>query len=107
MGTLAMSSKERTRLEVLSRVRDGQMTVMKAGELMGLSERQARRLWKRYRQHGDAGLVHGLRGHRSNHALDPQVKQVALTLYRRKYADFGPTLAAEHMRSSDRLSVGR
>jgi len=107
MGTLVMSRKERTRLEILSRVRDGQITVMKAAELLSLGERQARRVWSRYQSLGDAGLVHGLRGRGSNHAADPKRKESALRLYRRKYSDFGPTLAAEHMGSSEGVSVGR
>jgi molybdenum-dependent DNA-binding transcriptional regulator ModE len=35
---------------------------MKAAELMGVSYRHAKRLKRRYQEHGDAGLVHALRG---------------------------------------------
>ena len=50
MGTLLMSGRERRRLEWFSRVKDGELSVSAAGELLGLSERQARRVWKRYRR---------------------------------------------------------
>ncbi len=94
-----MSRKERTRLEVMARVRDGQVSVVKAAELLELSLRQTRRIVKRYRKQGDAGLMHGLRGKPGNRALEASVKQLALKLYREKYADFGPTLACEHLKA--------
>ena len=66
MGELRMSRKERVRLEALSRVKRRELTVVAAAELMGLSIRQARRVWKRFRAVGDVGLVHALRGRSSN-----------------------------------------
>ena len=57
-----MNATERRRLTVFSRVRERAISVAEAGRLLELSERQARRLWKRYRERGDAGLIHGLRG---------------------------------------------
>jgi molybdenum-dependent DNA-binding transcriptional regulator ModE len=92
-----MSEKERRRLELLARVRDRQATLVKASELMGLSYRQAKRVWRRYRQEGDCGLVHRLRGRASGRAIDPAIRQAVLRRYRETYEDFGPTLAAEHL----------
>ena len=54
METLAMSQLERLRLEVFSQVRRGKLTLGKASELLEVSYRQAKRLWSRYRQRGDA-----------------------------------------------------
>ena len=71
--------------------------VAKAASLLKLSERQARRLWKRYRDRGDAGLVHGLRGKASNRRAADATREAVLGLYREKYADFGPTLACGHL----------
>ena len=65
--------------------------------LLGLSLRQARRSWKRYREPGDAGLVHGLRGKASNRKTDRATRSAVLGLYREKYGDFGPTPAAEKL----------
>jgi len=97
MGTLVMSSKERVRLGVLAQVTSGKLTVAAAGGLMRVSVRQARRIWKRYRALGDAGLVHGLRWRAGNRGLKDSVKQAMLALYRERYVDFGPTLAAEKL----------
>jgi transposase len=104
METLAMSSRERRRLEVLARVRRREVTLMKASELVGLGYRQMRRLWARYRQEGDRGVVHRLRGQPSNRRQDPRREQV-LALYREHYADFGSTLAAEYLAREHGLPV--
>ena len=57
METILMSRRERHRLEVFSRVRRGEITLVKASELLGLSYRQAKRVWRRYQDQGDAGLA--------------------------------------------------
>ena len=43
METLKMSVKERVRLEVFGRVKGGDITLVKASELLELSYRQAKR----------------------------------------------------------------
>jgi len=52
-----MSAKERRRVEVMSRVRDGQVSVAVAAGLLGMSERQAWRLKRRYAAGGDCLMV--------------------------------------------------
>ena len=102
-----MSIGERRRLVVLSQVSAGQLSVAGAGRELGLSERQVRRVWKRYRQEGDAGLIHRLRGQPGNRRLDASLRQRVIELYREHYADFGPTLAAEYLAQQHHLEVGR
>lgn len=96
-----MSSKERIRLQTLSRVKRGELTVVAAAEVMGLSLRQARRAWKRYRQQGDAGLLHKLRGRASNRRLEEELRQRIVKRHQERYADFGPTLACEKLAEED------
>ena len=95
MGKLVMSKRERRRVEVLSQVQAGNLTLTKAAELLGLGYRQSRRIWKRYQASGDAGLVHGLRGQRSNRRSDAKLRKKVLARYVKEYGDYGPTLAAE------------
>ena len=106
METLAMSKKERRRLELFNRVREGEVTLVKASELLKLSYRQAKRSYGRYRLEGDRGVVHRLRGRVSNRGVDPGKKARVLELYRKKYGDFGPTLACEYLAQEDELTVG-
>lgn len=105
METISMSRRERHRLEVFSRVRRGEITLVKASEFLGLSYRQAKRCCGRYREEGAKGLIHRLRGQPSNRQRNARQKQRILSLYEKKYADYGPTLAAECMAEDDRVSV--
>jgi hypothetical protein len=101
MEHLLMSRKERDRLETLGRVKRGDVTLVKAAELMGISYRQAKRSYRRYRDQGAKALVHRLRGRASNRQPDKQQRETVLALYQEKYADFGPTLAAEYLAKQD------
>jgi len=79
-------------VEILSRVKDRLLTVRKASELLRLSERQGKRLWKRYRDGGAAAVMHRGRGARSNNHIDPELRQQVLDRYREVYGGFGPLL---------------
>jgi Helix-turn-helix domain len=97
-----MSQEELRRVEVLARVRSEQLRLVDASQLMRVSYRQAKRLWKRYREEGPAGLKHRSAGRTSNCAHGPEFRQRVLRLVREKYGGdvgerFGPTLAAEHL----------
>ena len=104
MGKLVMSKCERRRVEVLSQVQAENLTLKNAAELLGLGYRQIRRVWKRYQASGDAGLVHGLRGQRSNRRSDAKLRKKVLARYVKEYGDYGPTLAAECL-TEDGLAV--
>jgi transposase len=101
MGDIQMSAKERRRLELMSRVRDKQLTLVQVAEWLELSYRQTKRVWQRYRRDGDAGLVHRLRGRPSSRRIDEATRQRILDCYQRDYHDFGPTLAAEQLAKRD------
>lgn len=92
-----MSGKERIVLDAMGRLNRKELTVVAASELMGLSLRQARRLWKRYKAEGDCGLVHRLRGRVSNRRLGQEVRDRVVKLHQERFADFGPTLACEKL----------
>jgi transposase len=97
MGELRMSSKERIRLETLNRVKRREMSVVQAAELMEVSLRQARRLWKRFKRDGDVGLVHRLRGRTSNRRMSQDLRERIVKRHQERYPDFGPTLACEKL----------
>lgn len=102
---LIMSAKERDRLKVMGLLDQGQLRQKQAARLLGLSGRQVRRLLRRYRADGDAGLVHRSRGRRSNRKTPDGVRRRVLACIRRDYRDFGPTLAAEKLLERDGLAV--
>lgn len=105
-----MSQEELRRVEVLARVGSGQLRVIDASRLLQVSYRQAKRLWKRYREEGAAGLKHRSAGRTSNRGYGEEFRRRVLHWVRAKYGGavgerFGPTLAAEHLGSEDRLRV--
>lgn len=104
---LRMSRKERDRLKVLAQVEEGKLSQRAGAEALGLSVRQVRRLQARYQARGDAGLVHGLRGRRSNRKLDEAVRQRVLEAIDKRYRDFGPTLASEYLAQCEGIEVSR
>jgi transposase len=105
-----MSARELSRVEVLSRVKAGTLSLGSAATVLGVSYRQAKRLAQRYRTEGAKGLQHRSAGGASNHARPAADRDRALALVRAKYSGavdvrFGPTLAAEHLLSEDGIAV--
>jgi transposase len=105
-----MSVRELQRVEVMARVAQGDLALVDAATLLGLSYRQTKRVWRRYRRKGAGALQHGSTGRRSNRAAPRAVRRRALGLIRKKYGGdestrFGPTLAAEHLAEEDGVTV--
>jgi len=105
-----MSTNELKRAGVLARVAAGTLCLGSAAALMAVSYRQAKRLYRRYRQERAAGLKHRSAGRASNQATDVKIRERVLALVREKYGGgvaerFGPTLAAEHLASEDGVTV--
>src|SRR5208337_998623 len=106
-----MNERELKRAAVFSRVGEKSWTLVQAAERVGVSYRQAKRLWKRYQAEGSAGLVHGNVGRASNRAKPKRLRRRVLKLMREKYSGevgkrFGPTLAAEHLAEEDGIELG-
>ena len=76
-----------------------------ACELLCLSYRHGKRLCRRYRAGGTAALQHGLCGRVSNHGYGAEFRASVLKRVEARYADFGPTLAAEHLSLDDGMAV--
>jgi transposase len=100
-----LSKRELQRGGVLARVKAGELRVKDAAELLRVSYRQAKRLWKRYRAGGTASLKHGNAGRISNRRRPEKERKKILRKVQEKYNGFGPTLSAEHLASEDQLEV--
>lgn len=105
-----MSSRELERVEVIGRVASGGLKLKHAGEMLELSYRQTKRLWRRYREKGREGLKHRHAGQPSNRGKPKKLRRRVLQLIQKKYSGseeerFGPTLAAEHLSAEDGIVV--
>src|SRR5260370_12441074 len=94
---ITLSQRERDRLKVLHEVKQKHLSQVAAAARLKVSARQVRRMLLRLRERGDSSLIHGLRGRPSNRKLAARLEQKILARVRQCYADFGPTLAAEHL----------
>jgi transposase len=105
--TLTMSKKEREKSHYMRLLTIGGISIAVAAEELGLSERQCYRLLKTYKDKGDEGLIHGLRGCKSNAAYSYDQKQKVIALYQEKYGDYGPTLFSEKVEEVYGLTINR
>jgi hypothetical protein len=105
-GHLLMSAKERRRKVEFECVREGRITVVVASEKLDLSYGHCRRIYKRFREEGDVGLVHRSRGRASNRAKPPEFREAVLARYEECYEGFGPVLAIEKL-EDDGYKVAR
>jgi transposase len=105
LGRTGLSRRELSRVEVMGRVKADRLRLQEAAELLELSYRQAKRVWARYRRGGAQALQHGNCGRVSNRAYAAGFRAAVLEQVKTRYADFGPTLAAEHLGSDDGLEV--
>jgi transposase len=103
---IALSQRERDRLKILHEVQQRHLTQVAAAQRLKVTDRQVRRMLQRIRERGDSSLVHGLRGRPSNRKLPARLEQKILARLQQRYADFGPTLAAEHL-AQEGFSVSR
>lgn len=103
---LLMTKKERERAKVLEQIKRGKLTYAEGSGQLNLSERQLYRSMARYRYEGDEGLVHRLRGSRSNRKYALKFHNDILELYRTQYDDYGPTLFIEMLQERHRIILG-
>jgi hypothetical protein len=100
-----MSERDVQRIRVLSEVLGGRRTVGSAAAVLEMTPRQARRLVARLRDGGGGAIGHRLRGRPSNRRIETGIEAFAMDLIRERYADFGPSLAAEKLAELHGLKV--
>jgi len=104
---LTMSSKEISKLEVMQRLKEKSLSQRAAAEMLNVSVRQVKRMFKSYREKGAAGLVSQRRGRVSNHRLGEETLERALDLLGSKYRGFGPTLACEKLVEVEGIKISK
>ena len=102
---ITMSRRESKRLHIIHQALDQKITQVAAAAVLGLSDRQLRRLIKRVRAEGDDGISHRSRGRASNHRISRKIKGRALKLFREEYADFNLAHATEKLLDVHRIAI--
>ena len=107
MKGLTLTQREQTRLQVLNRVVEQQLTTCEATAILGLSERHAWRMLAAYRKEGAAALAHGNRGRRPRNAIPEETRRKVIALARTRYAGFNHTHLTEIMAEREGMVLSR
>ena len=104
-AVMTMSAGEISRFDTLMRVDRRELRIEDAMALLGLARRQVFRLLARLRADGPAGLISRKRGRPSNRRFDDAFRARVIAIVCERYADFGPTLAAEYLAEEHAITI--
>ncbi len=107
LPTVTLTMRELERLKCIQGVVDGDLKPGRAAERLGLTVRQIERLVIRYRADGPIGLVSRHRNRPGNRGLKTDLAEHVLGILRAHYSDFGPTLAAEKLRTRHNVVLAK
>jgi hypothetical protein len=105
--TVSISMRELDRLKCIQAVTVGDLKSGQAADRLGLTTRQVRRLARRYAAAGPVGLISKRLNRPSNNHLDDALADRVIKILRSTYADFGPTLAAEKLRTQHGIDLAK
>ena len=106
-GNVTLSTREQRRLMVLNQLAAEAVSSSEAAALVGLSERQLRRLRRGYEVRGAEALAHGNRGRRPTNAVDPQVQRRVVALATSRYQGFNHQHLTEMLAERERIHLSR
>ncbi len=104
---LTLKPRDQQRIDVLSRWREGSLTVAEASALLASSERTAWRLLGRFRALGVDGVVHGNRGRASPRRLASPTRERIVELARTRYRGVNDSHLAELLAEDEAIVIGR
>lgn len=107
MKDVTLNQREQARLQVLNSVMEYQLPKAQAAEILGISERQLRRVLAAYRKEGAAALVHGNRGRKPPNAIPDDVASAAVILASEKYTGFNHSHFTEVLAEREGIHLNR
>jgi hypothetical protein len=102
-----MSEKQWKRCDVLERFGAGKLTAHEAARVLGLSERQLRRLRRAFEKVGRGALVHGSTGRVPVNRTEDDVRAHIVELARTKYAGFNDQHLTEKLLDDEGFILSR
>jgi transposase len=106
-GGLNLTKRDEQRIGVLIRIEAGVLGKAEGAVLLGLSERQVRRLVVRYRSEGPRGAVHGNRGRKPAHVVPGQVRDRVRALASGPYAGVNHSHLSELLAEREGIDLPR
>jgi transposase len=102
-----MTQEQWKKLEVLERLNEGAVTQADAARVLGLCERQVRRLAARFEENGKACLVHGNVGRSPGNRLKEASRDKIIALRRDVYEGFNDHHFTEKLAEAHKIKVSR
>jgi len=109
MGTITLSEKQQRRAEILGRLASGGMTLRQASGLLGVTDRQVRRLVDRFQEAGLPSVVHGNTGRSPTNRTTDEIRARLAELAGKegKYSDFNTCHMQELLSEQEGIEIGR
>ena len=104
-NTPKLTQREQQKLDIIETTLAGKMTKAQAALLLGVTPRQIKRLKRSVEKYGAIAVIHKLKGKRSNHHIDQEIKKKALSTIQAQYLDFKPTFAAEKLSADQSINI--
>src|SRR6187549_374945 len=105
MTTLTMQDEKR--IEIIQRVFRGELTVLRAAVIIGLSERQCYRIKWRVYQEGIKGVIHGDRGRPCKSKVKEKMIRLVVQLAQGKYQGFNDHHLTEKLKEHEQIELSR
>lgn len=106
-GDIRVSQRELHRLHVVRLTLEGRESIGKGAQLLGISARQMKRLRRKMKQRGAAGLLHGNRGKTSWNKTQSEIIEKVIGFARGRYQGLNDTHLSEKLREKEKLKVSR
>ncbi len=104
---LRVSQRELHRMHVIRLTLEGRESVGRGAKLLGISARQMKRLRRKMRQGGVAGLVHGNRGKRAWNRTRSEKLDKVIQLARGRYQGLNDTHLTEKLKEKEKINLSR
>ena len=107
MKDVTLNQREQARLRVLNMVLEYQLPTAQAAEVLGISERQVRRVLAAYRKEGAAAVVHGNRGRKPRNSVPEAIADAVVVLAGEKYVGFNHSHLTEVLAQREGIQLSR
>ena len=102
---LQMTQKELDINTIMDKLIHNELTIPEAAKRISKSERQIKRLKKKYKIEWSKWLIHKARWKPSNYKLDTKKYENAIQIIKNKYSDYGPILSSEILLENHNIIV--
>jgi transposase len=102
-----MSQGQWKRLDAVERLRRGELSTEQAAQVLGLCERQVRRIRRAVEKRGARGVLHGNTGRSPQHRVAKKVRERIVKLRATKYEKFNDQHFTEKLGAEEKIQISR